>query len=358
MVRAVSPEDVAQQVACVLQIDSDAGFTSYGVAGIDARTAASILRSTPILQAAVKSALGDRAPAARFQDWLVVNAVPTGARFLEVEIILLRGDTGDDADERRALKLMSALCEALKGALSESADSQRQTAQERRKKAEQDVAVARERLAEVRATIRTYRTETGVVSQHGTDPRYALNNLRNQRQQYEQQLAGYRARVKSLEPSSSPLVAEWRSVVELRQKQLAEMKAQAGKDKASADDLAAQEQRVAEAKSQLEAYRSSAAAEANQARNRSGEISSLETQIAQVESQLKPIEEQIAKLEDPKTVEMIEELPELQNEEMRVRNDLTEATTRGDQIRRAVDAMGEIRLRVLDGLPDGQPSSR
>jgi len=352
-VRAVAPEDVAQQVTCVLQIDADPVASPYGGGGIDARTVASILHSTPVVEGAVKKVLGDQAAAAKLQDWLVVNAVPTAQRFLELEVIVLKGEQAAGVAPGTASKLLPALCERAEAALRQSADAQRQQAQHRREKVEQDIAAVRQRLADVREKQRKYRAATASISQFG-DARYAGNNLRNQRQQYEQQLAGYRSRLKSIEPSSSPLVAEWRGVVELRQKQLDELKEQASAGKASADAVAAQERKVAEARSQLEAARRTAGAEADSRRGRAGEVASLESQIEQAESQLKNVNEQLAKIEDPKVTEMVEELPELQNEENRVRAELTEAMSRADQLRRAGDAGGDVSIRMLDGKAGGQ----
>ena len=74
--------------------------------------------------------------------------------------------------------------------------------------------------------------------------------------------------------------------------------------------------------------------------------------VANTEANLKPILEQLAKLDDPKVVAMMEELPELQNEETRIRNEVAELTSRSDQLRRASDTGGEITVRVLDGQPD------
>ena len=347
-VRAVAPEDVAQQVTCVLQIDSDAIYNPYSgaSAAIDARTAASLIRSTPVTQAAVKKAFGDKAPRGRLQDWLVVNAVQTGPRFLEVEVTLLKGDGQSDRDEGRASKLLGALCESLEAALRESVEGPRQQAQRRREKLDQDLAAARQRLEDVRAKSRKDRAETASLGQ-GVDSRYAAQNLRNQRQSYEQQLANYRARLRAIEPTASPLVAEWRDVVELRQKQLDDLKQQ----KAPADQVAAQENRLAEAKTQLDTARRTAA-ETGGSRASSGEVASLQSSIANTAANLKPILEQLAKLDDPKVVAMMEELPELQNEETRIRNEVAELTSRSDQLRRAADTGGEITVRVLDGQPD------
>ena len=360
-VRIVSPEDVAQQVSCVLQIEADGTSNPFagGTGGLDARTAAGILRSTPVLNAAVAKAMGNapgnasaKAPAGRrLQDWLVVNAVPTAPRHLEVEVILLKSGGGpESADEKSAAALLSALCETLEGALRESADGQWATNEKRRQRVEQEVAAARQRLDEVRAKARRYRAETSALG-HSGDIRYTLQNLRQQRQQHEQQLAGYRSRLRQIEPSSSPLAAEWGSIVELRQKQLEETRAQQAAGKATADQVAAQERRLNEARSQLETHRRAAESDPTSP-HRGGELASLQQNIAMTESQLKTVNDQLAKLEDEKVQQMLEELPELQNEENRVRNEVAEVTSRYEQLRRTTEVVGEVTVRVLDGRPD------
>jgi chromosome segregation ATPase len=268
-------------------------------------------------------------------------------------VIILKGEQTAGVGPGTASKLLPALRERAEAALRQSADAQRQQAQHRREKLEQDLAGVRQRLADVREKQRKYRAATASISQFG-DARYAGNNLRNQKQQYEQQLAGYRSRLKSIEPSASPLVAEWRGVVDLRQKQLDELKEQASAGKASADAVAAQERKAADAKSQLEAARRTASAEADSRRGRAGEVASLESQIEQAESQLKNVNDQLARIEDPKVLEMVEELPELQNEENRIRTELSEVMSRADQLRRAGDAGADVTIRVLDGKPDRQ----
>ena len=352
-VRVVPPEDVAQQVSCVLQVEADGTYNPYagGTGGVDARTAAGILRSTPVLHAAVTKALGKAPASQRLQDWLVVNAVPTAPRHLEVEVILLKGGGGPEAvDEKSAAALLSALCETLEGALREAAEGQRASNEKRRQRVEQEAAAARQRLDEVRAKVRRYRAETSALG-HSGDVRYTLQNLRTQRQQHEQQLANYRSRLRQIEPSASPLAAEWGSIVELRQKQLEEARAQQAAGKATAEQVAAQERRLNEARSQLETHRRAAESDPTN-RHRGGELASLQHNIATTESQLKTVNDQLAKLEDEKVQQMLEELPELQNEENRARNEVAEVTNRYEQLRRTTEVVGDVTVRVLDGQPD------
>jgi hypothetical protein len=80
----------------------------------------------------------------------------------------------------------------------------------------------------------------------------------------------------------------------------------------------------------------------------------LRTNIAESETRLKTLDEQIAKLEDEKFVAMLEELPELTNEENRLRSEVNDLTMRMDQFRRSNALAGEISIRVLDGEPDAE----
>ena len=344
-VRSVPPEDVADQATCVIQIESD-GPAGVGAAPLDARTAASILRSTPVLEAAAEKALGGLRHG-RLNDAVVVNVIPTGPTFLEVEVILLKGEAVNGLDEGRAAGLLSALCETLEAALRESTEGQRKAAEKRRVRAEQEVAAAKQRLADLRAKLRQYRAATAGVSPFG-DPRHALQNMRNQRDQYEQQLASHRTRLRMIEPTAAPLLAEWAGVAELRQKQLDEVKAQAAAGKATAEQVAAHERRLNEARAQLDVHRRTAAGESD----RGGEMASLRSTIALTEGQLKAVSDQLAKLEDEKTLKMLEELPDLQHEENRASSDVATAVSRAEQLRRTPDAIHEVTLRVLDGKAD------
>jgi hypothetical protein len=55
---------------------------------------------------------------------------------------------------------------------------------------------------------------------------------------------------------------------------------------------------------------------------------------------------------------MIEELPELQNEENRARSEVSDLTTRMDHFRRTSAAAGEVSIRVLDGKPDEEQGEK
>lgn len=134
----------------------------------------------------------------------------------------------------------------------------------------------------------------------------------------------------------------------MRQRRLDELKAD---PRATREEVLTAERKVSEARSQLDIYLRSATAEVQQGRSRNGEVASLQANLADTEGRLKTINEQIAKLEDEKLVAMMEELPELQADENRLRNEVNDLANRFDQFRRT-SAGGEISLRVLDGQPD------
>jgi predicted nucleic acid-binding Zn-ribbon protein len=346
-----APEDVDQAASCVLQIDAEPAYNpSTGVTvALDASTAAGLLQSSAVLDASAKKSLG--AKARNWRDWVYVSAVPTSPRFLRVDVMLLKGHPAEwgGADEDIASKLMKAMTQSLRNALKESTEAQREHFDKRVAALEKDADGARQRLKAVRDKIAKYREETGDLPQQYGDTRIAMTNLRNQRQQYEAQLSNYRSRLNSIEPATSPLVAEWGSIVDLRQKRVDELKADA---KVKPEEITSAERNLAEAKTQRDAYRRAAASEAAQTRNRNGEVQSLQANISDTESRLKPIIEQLEKLQDPKVVAMMQELPELQNEENRVRSEISDLQNRLDQFRRASTGPTEISLRVLDGEPD------
>jgi len=344
-------EDVDQIASSVLQIDAEATISPMtgSTAALDAPSAAGMLQSSAVLDSAVKKVLG--AKARKWRDYVYVSALPSSPRLLRVDVMIVKDRPADwgGADEDVAAKLLASITQSLRKTLQESADAQRQFVEKRRAAAEKDLEASRQRLAAVRDKVRKTRIETsGITQQYGADPRSALANLRVQRQQYESQLASHRARLQAIQPSTTPLVAEWTSLLEVRQRRLDELKAD---PRATREEVIATERKVSEARSQLDVYLRAATAEVQQGRSRNGEVASLQANLADTEGRLKTINEQVAKLEDEKLVAMMEELPELQADENRLRNEVNDLANRFDQFRRT-SAGGEISLRVLDGQPD------
>lgn len=354
------PANVAQQASCVLQIDADTAYANpyggYAGPAIDAATVAGLIHSTPVLDAAVKKAAFFPGAVRNWREWVVVNAEPTSQRFVRVEVSLLKGHpaelAGGDEDDF-AGKLLTALTERLRATVKESVEGQRDHYAKRQAAMEKEVEQARQKFAAARDRLRKARAATGTLtSQYGSDPRSALAGLKNQKQSVEQQLNANRARLKALEPAATPLITELTQVVDLREKQLDELKAS---DNAAKDALAAAARKLSEARAQLEvARRAATSGDGSDARYRNSEAATLRINITESETRLKTLDEQIARLEDEKFVALLEELPELTNEENRLRSEVNDLTMRMDQFRRSNALAGEISIRVLDGEPEAE----
>lgn len=347
----VAPADIAQQYSCVIRIDPDGeaavnvGY-GYGMAN-DSQSAAALLTSTALADPAAEKVLG-LSPEKR-REMVVINVYPSGFRMARVEVILRKSADAHykpDASD----KLMGALLDNLKAAYAQSAEASRKTIQARREPLEKELETAKKRADELRVKQREARTQTaGIIPNYG-DPTTNLANLRQTKRNSETQLSGYRARLQALEPSSGPLVKEWTDVLKLREQRLAELKAAVDKGTATAAEVTEQEAKLAEAKAQLtRATQDTSASDNGNARFRNNEATSLRTNIADAEDRLKQANEQIAKLEDPKFIALFEQLPEMQQEEQRVRNTISELTSRLEQIRRSTQVEGTVTVTVLDG---------
>ncbi|MDB5293715.1 MAG: hypothetical protein JWL69_4956 [Phycisphaerales bacterium] len=347
----VAPADIAQQYSCVIRIDPDGeaavnvGY-GYGMAN-DSQSAAALLTSTALADPAAEKVLG-LSPEKR-RELVVINVYPSGFRMARVEVILRKSADAHykpDASD----KLMGALLDNLKAAYAQSAEASRKAIQSRREPLEKELETAKKRADELHAKQREARTQTAGISPNYGDPTINLSNLRQTKRNYESQLSNNRARLQTLEPNPAPLVKEWTDVLKLREQRLAELKAAVEKGSATAAEVTEQEAKLAEAKAQLtRATQDASTSDNGNARYRNTEAASLRTNIADTEDRLKQTNEQIAKLEDPKFLALLEQLPEMQQEEQRVRNTISELTSRLEQIRRSTQVEGTVTVTVLDG---------
>lgn len=131
-----------------------------------------------------------------------------------------------------------------------------------------------------------------------------------------------------------------------------EVKQQVESAKGESSELTEAEARLAEAKVQLATARQSGSGETSSRQSRSGEIANLRGQIAETETRLKPIAEQLAKLEDPANAAIVDGYQELQQDEQRARNAISEANNRLDNIRQQTRFDPAVSVTVLDGKPD------
>ncbi|MDB5329461.1 MAG: hypothetical protein JWP03_612 [Phycisphaerales bacterium] len=347
----VAPADIAQQYSCVIRIDVDNDTAmnnghGYGMTN-DSQSAVALLTSTALADPAAEKVLGLTAEKRR--DLVVVNVYPAAFRVARVEVILRKSaDVQYKADAGE--KLMGALLVNLKAAYAQSAEASRKAIQARREPLEKELDAAKKRADELRAKQREARTQTAGITPNYGDPATSLINQRQTKRTLESQLSNYRARLQTLEPSSGPLVREWTDVLKLREQRLAELKAGVAKGTATAAEVTDEEAKLAEAKAQLtRATQDASSSDNGNARFRDGEATTLHTNIADTEDRLKQANDQIARLEDPKFMALFEQLPDMLQEEQRLRNTISELTGRLDQIRRSTQIEENVVVTVLDG---------
>lgn len=314
----IEPGSVAQQASCVLQIEVNRDF---GPPATEAGTAAAIL-NTSLIHDSVAGKVLKLNPEQR-NALVVISASQTNERFLRLEVVRKKGDVAYAPDA--ANRMLWGLCDALQDALEQSARSQKEFLKHRNVEIERELAAAKARLAEVRAKLRECRAATSGISSAYGDPQSALANVRSQKQSTEAELNRHRTRLKQMEPSGGAITAEWESIVALRQGRVDELLKQ--KEAANAAEIAEAQVKLAEAKAQLANAKQSALEAAARA-GRSYDTSSIRTQIAECELRLKTYDEQLAKLEDPKYMEMFEQIPELQSQEQQLRSHIQNVSSR------------------------------
>lgn len=346
----VPSNEVAQRYSCVIRIDTEATNSNGGFAGSinDPQSAAALLTSTALIDPAVKSTLHIM-PQHR-QDSAVVNVYPVGQRLARVEVIL-RDIPGQTYSEDAAAKLTNALVERLKAAYAESSAAARQAAAGREAPLQKQIESIKARIEELRTKQHEVRgkASNSHMVYNGGDPSFELNNLRSQKKSAESELARNRARLETLDPSSGPLAAQWNDVVNLRQKQVNELQKAVDEKKAQPADLQEAEAKLADAKTQLAQLRQSRQPDGTNNGFRANEVASLRSNIVEEEDRLKDLSAQIAKLDDPKYLELLDQLPDMQNEQNRLQSQLFELQNRLDQLRHSEEDAGSVTVTVLDG---------
>jgi len=340
---AINPADLIDQVSCVIQIDSDID-PNYGGRN-DGQTATALLTSSTLKDSAIERMNNGQVQKAKQQ--IQVQAYSTAPQLVRVTVLLMKG--AEPFPPGSANKLMSALCDSLKSAFEASNRASLQVINSRNDTLQKQLDSARERFSSVRAKLRQAR-DTASGSGYGYDSDNMLSNLMNQKRSNDSELSRARARLAALDPGASPLVNEWDQVVKLRQKQLDDAKKAQQAGKTSASDVTEMEARLAEAKAQLAAIKGSDARSPSRV-NRDGEISSLRGQIAELEDRAKNTDEQIARLKDPKVRELQDQIPDLQQQEQQLRNEISDLSSRMDQARRTLRSTGNVTITILDGRP-------
>jgi len=343
--RVIAADSIAQQYSVVIRLDSGADSvpspSNTPISNHDAQMAASLLTSTAIMDPAASRALG-LSPEQR-RDAVVVNVYLTGLRIARVEVTLLKGH-GDYAPDA-ARKLTSALLESLKKAFEQSSQAARKAAAARRATVEKELKETKEQADALHAKIREVRN-VNPNTMRGMDAQSALDTLKNQKRNNESEITRLKDRLASIEPASAPLAKELAEVVKLREQQLEVVKKSQQAGTATPADVADAQAKVIESRAALaQATQSSSSSRFD----RGGEVASLRSSIADAEERLKQTNEQIAKLEDPKLAAAFDQLPQMLNDEQRMRSRLFELNTRLEQITRGSDADSGVTITLLDG---------
>jgi chromosome segregation ATPase len=282
---------------------------------------------------------------------VVINVYPVGSRLARLEVILRKSANGNYA-EGDAGKLAGALVERLKVAYAESASAARKAAVARRDPLEKELKSVQQRADELRARqqeIHSALSINGNMYAYSGNASYQLNNIRSQRKSLQTELVRNQARLQTLEPASGPLVAQWADIVKVRQKHLDELKKASDDKKPSDEELREAENKLTDAVAQLAAAKQVQPTDGMNVQFRANEIANLHSSIADEEDRIKQMDAQIAKLQDPKFQQQLERLPEMQNEESRLRSQSMELQNQLDQVRRASQEEGAVIVTVLDG---------
>jgi hypothetical protein len=316
------PANIAQQASCVLQIDIAAPMNDWRA---DPNTAASLLSTTILQDAAAKKALGLNV--AQRQKLVNIVGYPAGDRCVRLDVYLRKGDVQYTPDA--ANKLMSTATDLLRSALQQSIDAQKKAAAEQMAAMLKDQDSIKQQLADVRKKLSDDRDQVSSVMPNAfgsSDIGSMIQNLRSQKRNIERELTRMRNQLKNVEPpTTSPLAAEWQSVVDLRQSQLDQLKKAVQAGKALPADVKEQEAKLAEAKAQLaEAKQNDLLNTSNQndQNYRISQARQLRTQIADQEDQLKPIDDQLDKLKDPAFAKVVDEINDLQMQQQQLQGRL------------------------------------
>jgi hypothetical protein len=341
----VPADEIAQQYSVVIRLDTTAD-SNANFYWMDSQSAVALLTSSALVDPVVKQVLG-LSPAAR---WLrvVVNVTSAGPRLARVEVILRKG--GDNYPEEGAQKTVAALIDRLKKAYEASVAASRKAAEARTKPIADELAGASAKLEDLRRRQRDIKARAAEVSPGGMmngNMSGQLSNLRFQRGPLQSELTRSKARLAAMLPPP-PQTAQWEQTVKSRQKQLDDLQAAAKEGKATAEQVQDAESKLADAQAQLaQASQPQVADTGNQFLN--SQIPQLKSSIADEEARLKDIDSQIAKINDPKLVEEVDSLPDLQSQEFAARNKISELQSRLDQVRRSTHDDTEITVTILDG---------
>lgn len=341
----VPADQIAQQYSCVIRLDSNSD-SNVNFYLLDSQSAVALLTSSALIDPVAKQVL-DLSPERRWEQ-VVVNVTSAGSRLARVEVIL-RKAPGANYPADGARKSAAALIDRLKNAYATSAALSQKASQARIKPITDELAANSAKLDDLRRRERQIKDLSADLSVNGAGFGNASNqlaNLRMQRGPLQSELARNKARLASMEPPAP--AAKWEQAVKDRQKELDDVKASAKAGKATDEQVQDTESKLADAQAQLAQASQPQVADNGNPFFRS-QIAQLKSTIADEETRLKQLEADIAKINDPKLLEQIDSLPDLQSQEFQARNKMSELQNRLEQARRSSRDDPEITVTVLDG---------
>jgi hypothetical protein len=339
---AVLPADVEQAASCVVQVDGGADqFNMYQ------NPVAMVLGSTAFCDPAIAATV--KLPAGALGKQVIVMANSSG-RCVRVEVWLKKADKAYEAGAADAL--LKDLVARLPRALRQSAEAERRSNAQQLEAAETAVEAAKVKLKAVTANIQSVQEVLGQTGNYGYgyNTMAAVQNLRSQKHQTHQELRQLRSQLANLAPSVPEAVAILKAELKADEERLttAEAEVKAGKGKAATvDELRG---KIAELKAQVTVSKEPAPEqEAPQQAFAQQQVRQLKVRYAELDSRLREQERQLASLTSSEMAEKLASFNDMQQEEQRLRNELSELRQHVFQLQRTARQRTVPTVSVLDG---------
>jgi len=345
-VAPITDAEVAQQASCLIQVEGGTDANDDG-SRQNIYPVAALANTTALLDPLAKEVL-NLSPEQR-RDLIRVAAAPLQPRFVSVEVVLKKSDQNYAPDA--AQRFLARLCDSIKASLEESISVRAKSLANRRAKLMKDLEGFKAKQETLREKIRTARSKTSSNYNYG-DRQSSIQNVKQQIQQSETELNRLRNRLKAIDPSSAPLVAEWTKMIDLREQRVVELKEAMKKDKSTQAQLDDAVKSLEQARVQLASAKQ--AIQTDSSRRNSGDSESLRSQISEIEMRVAPLHEVLKNLEDLEIGRLIDELPEMQNEEQQLRSNIQGTMQRLAEFDRNTRDNDSVIITVIDGQPDRQ----
>lgn len=343
-----NPANVEQRASCLIQIDGlgteypQIGYEGGRGSRFDAQALSFLASTTALSEPAVQASLKRKAGLVGRQ--VFIAAMPTGNRFVRLEVSLKKGDTNwadGDADS-----VLAALTERLLAAAKESRNAENAALAEKLASAKEQLNESKSRLQEIEDTLAAVHDAMGGSGFQYGDPGHVVQNLRMQVEQMESEIDRQKARLATV--TDEPLIGA-EAEVKAAEKKLAKLTQEAKNGSVSAEAIAEAANALADAKEKVADARVQTAMNGNPRANNRFEARNIRQNIAEQESRLRPLKSRLAKLEVPGMAAKLARFQEQQQEEQRLRQEVMQLGERVRLIQRAMRDCSAVTLVVLDG---------